>query len=111
MPKARNKPPVPQTPPAAVPPLRALTVPQLESEQPGIKKRGYMWVHRALAGDPNYAWLIPCILHVGRSVFICGNRFGIEFSKHAGMLPTASRRGSLDGSRRSRRKLTQRAEK
>lgn len=87
MPKV--KPAVPQvTPPA----IRLQTVPQTEKTHPGVERRLRMWMHRADSGDPDFAWLRPCIVRVGRSVFIDDVLFSDTLSGMRALPPSLSRR-------------------
>jgi len=86
MPKARKPVPV------AHPEMRLLTVSQAENTHPGTKGRWRTWIHRADAGDPDYGWLRPFVVRVGRSVFLNEHALSAFFYQRSAMPPAPSRR-------------------
>lgn len=87
MPKARNKTPV--VTPAG---MRLLTVAQMEAAHPGVERRLRGWIFRADAGHPDFEWLRPCVVRIGRSVLLDDRRFSVSLSRRAALPPAPSRR-------------------
>lgn len=84
--------------PVAEAPLRAFTVQQVEDLHPGVKGRLRQYIFRAGAGHPDYAWLKPAILRVGRTVLIDEPLFAAGLRQRSGKSPAPDRRGgSRDG--------------
>lgn len=79
------------------PPIRAFSVDQMEAEHPGIKGRLRQWIHRADAGDPDFAWLKFCIIRVGRSVLIDEVRFRDSLYQRTAIPASPSRRSDKAG--------------
>lgn len=57
------------------PPIRAMTVAQIEAEHPGIKGRLAQWIKRADAGEDAFRWLKLATIRVAGSVLIDDIRF------------------------------------
>jgi hypothetical protein len=74
------------------PPLRAYTVDQIEGEHPGIKGRLRQWIKRADAGDPDYRWLVLCVIRIAGSVLIDEVRFRDSLYQRTAIPPAPSRR-------------------
>jgi hypothetical protein len=69
----------------------ALTVRQVEERHPGLQGRVRAWIHRADAGDPNFAGLQTAIIRVGRSVLVDELRL-VEFLRQRSQIPPAPSR-------------------
>jgi len=69
-------------------PLVALTVAQVEQKHPGVQGRLRQWIHRADAGDANFAGLRTAVIRVGRSVLVDELRF-VEFLRQRSEIPPA----------------------
>jgi hypothetical protein len=74
------------------PPIRALTIDQIESNNPGLKGRVRTWIKRADAGDPGFAWLKFCVIRVERSIFIDEIRFRDSLHQRTALPAAPSRR-------------------
>lgn len=74
------------------PPIRAYSVEQIEAEHPGVKGRLRQWIHRADAGDADFAWLKFCVIRVGRSVLIDEVRFRDSLYQRTAIAAAPSRR-------------------
>jgi hypothetical protein len=74
------------------PPIRAYSIDQIEADNPGIKGRLRGWIHRADAGDPEFAWLKFCVIRVGRSVLIDEVRFRDSLHQRTAIPAAPSRR-------------------
>jgi hypothetical protein len=74
------------------PPLRAYSIDQIEAEHPGVKGRMRAWIHRADAGDVDFAWLKFCVIRVGRSVLIDEVRFRDSLYQRTAIPAAPSRR-------------------
>lgn len=74
------------------PPIRACTIAQIEAQQPGVKGRLRQWIHRADAGDADFAWLKLCVIRVGRSVLIDEVRFRDSLHQRTAVPAAPSRR-------------------
>lgn len=74
------------------PPLRAYSIEQIEAEHPGVKGRMRAWIHRADAGDVDFAWLKFCVIRVGRSVLIDEVRFRDSLYQRTAIPAAPSRR-------------------
>lgn len=74
------------------PPMRVYTIEQIEAEHPGVKGRLPKWIHRADAGDPEFAWLKLCVIRISRSVFIDDVRFRDGLHQRSAIPPAPSRR-------------------
>lgn len=73
----------------------ACSVKQIEERHPGVQGRMRAWIHRADAGDPNFAGLQRAVIRVGRSVLIDELRF-TEFLRQRSLIPPApGRRGTI----------------
>lgn len=73
-------------PPLGATQLVALTVKQLELRHPGVQGRVRSWIHRADAGDANFAGLRTAVIRVGRSVLVDELRF-VEFLRQRSEIP------------------------
>lgn len=73
-------------PPLGATQLVALTVKQVEMRHPGVQGRLRAWIHRADAGDANFAGLRPAVIRVGRSVLVDELRF-VEFLRQRSEIP------------------------
>ncbi len=80
--------------PSGETPIRAYTVKQLEALHPGVQGRLRMWIHRAGAGDADFAGLKPAILRIGRSVLIDETRFSAFLRQRGDLPPAPSRRAA-----------------
>jgi len=76
---------------AAAPPLRALTVGQLEVAHPGVTGRIRTWIKRADAGDPAFVSLRHAIARVGRVVLIDEVKFREFLYQRTAAPPAAPR--------------------
>ena len=86
------------------PPICAYTIDQIEAEHPGVKGRLRTWVHRADAGDADFAWLKFCVIRIGRSVLIDEVRFRDSLYQRTAIPAAPSRRrGAKAGAERSNR--------
>jgi hypothetical protein len=74
------------------PPMRALSIDQIEAEHPGTKGRLRTWIKRADAGDAEFAWLKFCVIRVARSVLIDDVRFRDSLYQRAAIPAAPSRR-------------------
>jgi len=74
------------------PPLRAYSIDQIEAEHPGVKGRLRQWIHRADAGDADFAWLKFCVIRVARSVLIDEVRFRDSLYQRTAIPAAPSRR-------------------
>jgi hypothetical protein len=74
------------------PPICAYTIDQIEAEHPGVKGRLRTWVHRADAGDADFAWLKFCVIRIGRSVLIDEVRFRDSLYQRTAIPAAPSRR-------------------
>ena len=74
------------------PPIRACTVPQIESKHPGIEGRLRRWIARADSGDPEFAWLKFCVIRIAGSVLIDEVRFRDSLHQRTA-IPAAPSRG------------------
>lgn len=57
------------------PPIRAMTIAQIEAEHPGIKGRLAQWIKRADAGEEGFRWLKLATIRVAGSVLVDDIRF------------------------------------
>jgi len=73
------------------PPLRVLTLPQVEEANPGLRGRMRDWVKRAYADDPDFAWLKFCIIRIGRSLYIDEVRFRDSLHQRTALPPAPAR--------------------
>ena len=78
------------------PPIRAYSIEQIEAEHPGVKGRMRAWIHRADAGDADFAWLKFCVIRVGRSVLIDEVRFRDSLYQRTAIPAAPSRRSTAE---------------
>ena len=72
--------------------VRILTVNQTEAKHPGFDRRLRQYIHRSDAGDPECIWLKPCIIRIGRSVYINESRFCDALNERSALPAAPSRR-------------------